>query len=176
MAKKRLLPQEWQRDREGYLTSVPDFSRRISREFDSMLNDFFMTPVVNFFRTPSITDIDWGFNKGNLLPRIDFYDDEKNYYADVELPGIEEKDINISVREGRVEIKGERKHEEEKREKGFYRSEREYGNYYRSISLPTDVNTDEVQAHYKNGVLKLVMPKSEERQKEGKRIEITKEK
>lgn len=170
MAKKSSLPQE---RREKNITA---FSRRISKEFDNMLNDFFMTPVADFFGTHSLSDFDWSFTRGNLIPRIDFYDDEKNYYADIEMPGVEEKDINISVREGSLEIKGERKHEEKRQDKELYCSEREYGSFYRSISLPIDVKVDDIQAHYKNGILKLVMPKSEESQREVKRIDITKEK
>lgn len=68
------------------------------------------TPVAGFFRTLSLTDVNWAFTKGNLLARIDFYDDEKNCYTDIEMPGVEEKDINISVREGSIKIKGEKKH------------------------------------------------------------------
>jgi HSP20 family protein len=91
------------------------------------------------------------------------------------MPGIKEKDINVTISGDNLEIKGEKKYEEEKKEKGSYYSEREFGSFYRSMLLPDSVTADKIQAKYKNGVLKLTLPKSEEKKQDVKKIEIQKD-
>jgi HSP20 family protein len=109
----------------------------------------------------------WGSRDEGLLesawaPAIDIHDSKDNLVVKAELPGLKKEDIDVSVQNGTLVIKGEKKEETEKREKGVIRTERFYGSFHRAISLPTAVDESKVKAAYKNGVLELTLPKKEE--------------
>jgi HSP20 family protein len=91
-----------------------------------------------------------------------------------ELPGVEEKDLDLQLAEGMLTIKGEKKQEREEGEKGkgYYMMERSYGSFFRRIPLPTEVQEDKVEARFKNGVLMVSLPKSPEATAKVKRIEV----
>jgi HSP20 family protein len=103
-----------------------------------------------------------GLLDGNWNPAVDIYDSKDNLLVKADLPGLKKEEIDISVHEGTLFIKGEKKQESEKKEKGFVRTERYYGSFSRAIPLPTSVDDSKVKANYKNGVLELVIPKKEE--------------
>ncbi len=84
------------------------------------------------------------------------------YKISVELPGMEKDDIDIEVKDNVLTISGEKKEERESEEGTFYRRERRFGKFSRSINLPNDINIDDISAEYKNGVLMLTLPKTEE--------------
>lgn len=110
--------------------------------------------VERFFSEPSESD---GFSS----PNIDLYDDGEDLVAKAEIPGVNEKDIEVSL-EGRIlSIKGEKKFENGDKKDNFYRIERSYGSFSRSFRLPADVKTDEVKASYKDGVLEIRMSREE---------------
>lgn len=96
-----------------------------------------------------------------LVPSLEIHEDENQFNLTVDVPGIERKDIDISVTGNTLTVKGERKHEEKKREKGYFYSERRYGSFQRSIQLPSEVESDKIAANYKDGVLEVTIPKSE---------------
>jgi len=93
----------------------------------------------------------------------------------VELPGMEEKDIDVSLSDDTLTIKGEKQVERKEEKKGYYVSERTYGSVYRSIPLPVGVNTDEAEAKFKNGVLTVTLPKSDEAQERVRKIAVKSE-
>jgi HSP20 family protein len=95
-------------------------------------------------------------------PAVDVYEDENNIYVKAELPGLTEKDVDVNIMDNNLVIKGQKKKEEEKKEKNFYRLERTYGEFYRSIPLPATVDAEKVKASFKQGVLEIEMPKKEE--------------
>ncbi|MHA3772027.1 Hsp20/alpha crystallin family protein [Verrucomicrobiota bacterium sgz303538] len=95
-------------------------------------------------------------------PALDLFDDKDALVVSVELPGMKKEDINISLHEGVLSISGERRHEREKKEGEAFRSERYFGKFQRSISLPTQVKADGVKASYKDGILTVQLPKAEE--------------
>jgi HSP20 family protein len=102
---------------------------------------------------------------------LDLYETDDNLVVETSLPGINPDDVDISIVGNTLTIKGETKHEAEKGEKGRYHyRERRYGAFQRSIILPTGVNTDAAEAVFKDGVLKLTLPKVEEAKP--KRIEV----
>jgi len=88
---------------------------------------------------------------------------EKKDHIEVraELPGLDEKDLEVSVRDGYLTLKGEKKEEREEKEADFYRIERRYGTFSRTVALPEYVNADDVSAEYKRGVLKVSLGKKE---------------
>ena len=99
---------------------------------------------------------------GHWAPPVNVYEDTDQVYYEVQLPGIEMKDVNISVTDQVLQIRGERKADTEKREDGYHVKEATYGTFFRSFTLPTHVNADQAKAKYDKGVLTIVVPKQEE--------------
>jgi len=100
----------------------------------------------------------------SFVPAVDVYEDEKKVVLKLEVPGIEEKDLDVSVENNTLTVKGERKFEKEEKEENFHRIERRYGSFYRAFTLPTTVDTESVAASYNAGVLKLELKKKPEAQ------------
>ncbi len=92
-------------------------------------------------------------------PKIDISDDEKNVYVEAELPGLKKEDIKITLQDNILTLKGEKNKVEEKKEKNYYRSERSYGSFQRSFTLPVEVDSEKVNAKYENGTLILTLEK-----------------
>jgi HSP20 family protein len=95
-------------------------------------------------------------------PALDVFDEKDNLLVKVELPGMKKEDIQISLQNGVLTVSGERKHEHETKEGETFRSERYFGKFQRSVTLPSMVNADNVKASYKDGVLSIALPKAEE--------------
>jgi len=95
-------------------------------------------------------------------PSVDIYENENELVLSAEAPGIEDKDIEIKIENNTLSIQGERKIEKETKEENYHRIERSYGSFYRSFTLPTNVNQDNIKAEYDNGVLRISMPKKPE--------------
>ena len=98
---------------------------------------------------------------GGWSPSIDLYEDKDNLLVKAELPGMKKEDIDIQLHEGLLTISGERKEEKKVEEAEMYRSERFVGRFHRTFSLPTEVQADKITAAYKDGLLTVVLPKSE---------------
>jgi HSP20 family protein len=105
------------------------------------------------------------------VPPVDLVEAEDHFVLKADLPGLGEGDVNIEVQDGTLTISGERKAEHEQREKGWYRIERSFGRFSRSLSLPDGVDPDRIQASFSHGVLEVRIPKPEERKP--RRIEIS---
>ena len=99
---------------------------------------------------------------GLWSPAVDIYETESDIVLKAELPEVNQKDININIENNVLTLKGERKFEKETKEENFHRIERSYGSFSRSFNLPCSIDKDNVKASYKNGVLKITMPKKEE--------------
>lgn len=95
-------------------------------------------------------------------PALDVFDEKDKLLVKVELPGMKKEDIEISLHDGVLTISGERKHEFEKKEGQTFRSERYFGKFQRSVTLPTMVKADDVKATYKDGLLSIELAKTEE--------------
>ena len=103
-----------------------------------------------------------GLSATAFAPPADVYEDENHITLKLEVPGIEEKDLDIRVENNNLIIKGERKFEREEKEENFRRVERQYGTFVRSFALPSTVDTDNINANYDKGVLSITMPKRAE--------------
>lgn len=110
---------------------------------------------------------------GDVVPAFDIAETDKAYTITGEIPGIEAKDLNVTYANGMLHIRGEKRREQEEKDERFYRLEREYGSFHREFCLPEDVMADKVEAIYRDGVLKINLPKAEI---ETKRIEVKEEK
>jgi len=99
---------------------------------------------------------------GAFVPPVDIYEDEHSIQLKLEVPGIDEKDLDIKVENNVLTVSGERKFEKEEKEENFHRVERRYGSFSRSFTLPNTVETENIQADYDNGVLKIRLAKRAE--------------
>ncbi|HXY52539.1 MAG TPA: Hsp20/alpha crystallin family protein [Terriglobales bacterium] len=97
-----------------------------------------------------------------FAPPVDVYEDEHNVTLKIEVPGIEEKDIDVRIENNTLTVHGERKFEKEEKEENFRRVERQYGSFTRTFTLPNTVDVDKVSASYDKGVLKIALPKKAE--------------
>ena len=118
---------------------------------------------------------DWNtplvFEEGKSVnPAFDITERENEYLVTAEIPGIDIKDLDVTLSEGILTVKGEKKQEKEDKGENYHRVERVFGSFHRTFRLPGEVQTDKVDAKYKDGVLTLTLPKSEE--KKPKKIEV----
>lgn len=109
-----------------------------------------------------------------LTPHFDVRDDGKAITVEAELPGVEEKDVKVTLADGVLTIKGEKKHEREEKKDNYYLAERSFGTFERSLRMPDGVDEAKVEAHFDKGVLRIVAPKKPEAVKSERQIEIKK--
>ena len=99
---------------------------------------------------------------GSFVPPVDIYEDEHNLVLKLEIPGINEEDLDVQWENNTLTVKGERKFEKEEKEENFHRIERRYGSFLRTFRLPNTVDGDKCEAHYDKGILKVALPKRAE--------------
>jgi len=105
-------------------------------------------------------------------PAVDLYKEKDDIVVKAELPGMEKDNIELNLSDNRLTIRGEKKKEEEVKKEGYYRSERSYGSFVRTLELPSEVPTDKVKAAFKNGVLEIRLPKTEEAKKKETKVKV----
>src|SRR6516165_9688682 len=105
---------------------------------------------------------DEALTTSSFAPAVDVYEDEHNVSLKIEIPGIDEKDIDVRVENNTLTVHGERKFEKEEKEENFRRVERQYGSFTRSFSLPNTVDSENIEANYDKGVLKIRLAKKAE--------------
>ena len=105
---------------------------------------------------------DEALTTSNFAPPVDVYEDEHNITLKIEVPGIDEKDINVTIENNTLTVRGERRFEKDEKEENFHRVERMYGSFTRSFTLPNTVDPEQVSAHYEKGVLKIRLAKKAE--------------
>lgn len=127
-------------------------NRFFQRNMNQMLNDFFRGDAL---ANESIFGSEW-------KPAVDIAENSDSYIIKVELPGMSKDDVKISLEKNTLTIRGEKKHEEEKKDHNYHRTERSYGMFERSFTIPGSIKADSVDAHYKDGVLTLTLPKADE--------------
>src|ERR1035441_3406906 len=118
--------------------------------------------VNSLFR--EMNDGDSPLTAASFVPAVDIYEDAKMVVLKLEVPGIEEEDLDIRVENNTLTVKGERKFEKEEKEENFHRIERRYGSFYRAFTLPSTVDSEHVGATYNAGILKLELNKKPEAQ------------
>jgi HSP20 family protein len=160
-------------------TMEPSFTRAwhpfesFRREIDRLFDDFGLG-----FRWPSARspfaaeplfrrELTWP-----TMPAVDVVESEKAYEITADLPGMDEKNIEVKVADGVLTIKGEKQEEKEEKKKDYYLQERSFGSFQRSFELPESVDSDKIEASFKKGVLTVTLPKKPEAQKPTKKIEV----
>ncbi|MFN7949327.1 MAG: Hsp20/alpha crystallin family protein [Blastocatellia bacterium] len=115
----------------------------------------------------------WGeFGRGGWSPQIEAFEQGGQFIVRADLPGLNKDDVKIDVTDNALTIQGERKQQREENREGFYRSERSYGSFYRSIPLPEGTDAEKAKATFRDGVLEITMP-APQREEQRRRIEIT---
>ena len=133
---------------------------RMADYFDRMRDDFFRRPFPDVWQ-PLRKLRTTGF-PGFAAPAVDLFEGKEDVVVKAEMPGLEKKDVEVNLTDSRLTIKGEKKKEEEVKEEDYFYSERSYGAFARVLELPCKVKGDKVKASFKNGVLEVRLPKSEE--------------
>ncbi len=150
----------------------------IHREIDRIFEDVFSNFGVS--RLPRLLEqkaSSGGISNILLKPNVDIKETKKDYQITIEIPGVEENDIKLELADNILTISGEKKYEKEEKDEHYHSVERSYGSFRRVLSLPEDVNTDNIEAKFKNGVLTISVPRKEIAKSEGeniKQIEIKK--
>jgi HSP20 family protein len=142
---------------------VPLFSlqREVNRLFDDFFRGFDLRPL-------RVAEEGWG----GFSPKMDLEETEKEYRITAELPGVEEKDVEVLLTGNSLTLKGEKKEEKEEKGKSFYHVERSYGSFQRTVPLPDGIDLKKVDAEFKSGVLTVKLPKTSEAKKTGKKVPI----
>ena len=160
MAQKELAP--WHLGKASGVPSITDLQREVDRVF----TDFWRG-----FGTPSMFG---GNGAGAAFDlRVDTTEDEKGYHVTAELPGMTEKDVEVTFADNMLTISGEKKEEKEVKEENVHRRERSFGSFRRSFTLPAEVDEAKIAATFKDGVMTIDLPKSKTAQKKAKKITIS---
>lgn len=152
------LPAHWS---EG-VASLPELRREMDRLFDEFFTGFGL---------PSL-----GRNEGRMpTPRIDVSESDQDIQIAAELPGLDEKDVEVTITDDTLTIRGEKKEESEREEHDYHMTERSYGTFSRTLRLPFAVDAGQAKAAFKDGVLRITLPKPKEIQQRTHKIEVRRE-
>ncbi|WP_029919697.1 Hsp20/alpha crystallin family protein [Nevskia soli] len=146
----------------------------LRKQVDHLFEDFDKGFLPNTFTRP-LFDIEPFWRREftlNAIPAIDIVEHDKDFQITAELPGMDESNIEVKLSNGMLSITGEKKEEKEENKKNYHLSERHYGAFERSFRLPESVEADKIEAHFKDGVLTVSLPKDGEAQKSAKKIAI----
>jgi len=163
---------------EGRSTAATPFSWRpfenLRREIDRLFEDF----GGGFWRSPfprpffDIAPFGRGETSWASTPAVDVIETDKAYEVTAELPGMDEKNIEVKFADGVLTINGEKQEEKEEKKKDYYLRERSFGSFQRAFQVPDGVDTDKIEASFKKGLLTVTLPKTVEAQKVAKKIEV----
>lgn len=145
--------------RRGQESPFLSFRREMDRVFDEFWKDF---PSMGFLER----------REDVFTPRVDVTDAEDVVKIAAEVPGMDEDDIDVTLTKDTLTIKGEKKEEKEEKTGDYYRMERSYGSFTRTIPLPSEIDTTKVEASLKKGVLTVTLPKTAKALKEAKKIAV----
>ena len=161
-SERPLAPQAWQ--------PLETLRREVDRLFQDFDRDFWRAPfrrstfdVEPFWRR----ELTWGGT-----PAVDIVEKDNAYEITADLPGLDEKNVEVKLSDGNLTIKGEKREEKEEKKKDYYLHERHFGSFERSFRVPDGVDADKIQAGFKKGVLTVTLPKKPEAQKPVKKIDV----
>jgi HSP20 family protein len=164
MTIKDLVPWKWGEEKQVPVKrsqskdTLTTLHNDIDRLFDNFFRGFDLAPFGESFSTFS--------------PNIDVRENDHNYQVTAELPGMDENDIEVTLDHNSLTIRGEKKQETQDKGHNYYRMERSYGSFQRSISLPPGIDSGKIDANFNKGILTITLPKTTEAQKHAKHIPV----
>jgi HSP20 family protein len=178
MTLKEIVPWRWgglrrwddeERPFESFLREMDTLHKDMDRLFDDFWkgsghHSMMTTPRHSMMGAP------WQYSE--VMPRVDETEDEKAFHIRVELPGMDQDDVDINLANGMLTIRGEKKREDEEKGKDFYRKERSFGAFRRTLPIPAEVDETAIDATFNKGVLCIELPKTEAAQKKVTHIDI----
>lgn len=170
MAIGDIVPWRWgglrrweseERPLESFRREVEALHREMDRLFEGMWREGSSASLLPEY-----------WSQRELVPQLDVTEDDKAYHVKVELPGMDQKDVDVTMSDRMLTIRGEKKEEKESKEKEYYRRERAYGTFRRSIEIPAAVDATKIEASFGKGILTIELPKTKEAQQKIKHIEV----
>jgi HSP20 family protein len=170
MALGEMVPWRWgslrrsgrdEKPFEGFRGDIASLHRELDRLFESLWNEGFGS---------SMLSADWA--RMEVVPQLDVTEDYKSFSVKIDLPGMGEKDVDVTLSDRVLTIRGKKEEDKETKDKDFYRRERAFGSFRRSIEIPTAVDASKIEASFNKGVLKIQLPKTKEAQDRVKHIEV----
>jgi HSP20 family protein len=154
-------------DVAGRLAATPfNVMRKFGEELDHLFEDFggrgWLTPMLDKAQLP----------QGPWSPQIEILERDDELVLRADLPGLTKDDVNVEIASDGITIEGERKNEHEEKGKGYFRSERSYGKFYRRIPMPEGAKTEDASASFNNGVLEISIPALKREERKARRLEI----
>jgi HSP20 family protein len=151
-------------------TEIMPRAQDMERWFDRMIEEFWRRPFPGLLRPERW----WPAEAGMMMrtPAVDVYEEKDDVVIKAEIPGLSKEDISVQVTNSTLTIKGDKKREQEVKEDDYYRCERSFGSFTRAVALPCEVKADQVKASFKNGVIEIRMPKTEEAKKKAITVKI----
>lgn len=170
MTLREIVPWRWGGLRrwepeEGPFGTIRRQMDTLHREMDRLFDEMSTESV-----RPSFTPFAWG--REFAMPHIDETEDDKAFFVSVELPGMDEKDVDVTLSGRLLTIRGEKKEDEKEEGKDYYRRERKFGSFRRTLELPGDVDESKIGASFRKGVLKIELPRTKEAQAKIKHIDV----
>lgn len=177
MTLKEMVPWRWGglRRWDDEDRPVETFFREMDtlhKEMDRLFEDFWKGSGRHSMMSPPWQSTMTPWAHSEVMPHIDETEDEKSFHIQVELPGMDKDDVDITLSNGVLTIRGEKKREDEEKGKDFYRKERSFGAFRRSLPIPAEVDESKIDASFKKGVLNIELPKTEEARKNITHIDI----
>ncbi|MGV7229641.1 MAG: Hsp20/alpha crystallin family protein [Nitrospirales bacterium] len=176
--KNLLTPWNWFKKEEEQQVVRPQISgrnsgsshplMRLHNEIDQIFDQFYHGFPLFPLRWPQERS-----KGGVVFPQLNIVENKNAYTITVDVPGVEEKDIELTVQEGTLTIRGEKQTEKEDQDNQYHRVERSYGSFQRVLSLPADAEEDKIEAKFKNGVLTITVTKNTKMTSSGRKIAIT---
>jgi HSP20 family protein len=177
MTLKEMVPWRWGGlrrwdDEERPFESFFREMDTLHKEMDRLFEDFWKGSGRHSLMTTPWQSMLTPWSRTEVMPRVDETEDEKAFHIQVELPGMDKEDVDITLSSGMLMIRGEKKREDEEKGKDFYRKERSFGAFRRTLPIPAEVNEKAIEASFKKGVLYIELPKSEEARKKVTHIDV----
>jgi len=170
MAEKNVPAKAETRPQAGYPTyPFTGLREEMNRVFDNFFGDSFLTPFSRGLPPPALAA-----RGGFMAPRVDVKETDKAVVVSAELPGIDEKDVELVLKDGVLTLKGEKKYEKDQNDENVHTMERSYGSFRRSFQIPDSVDADKIDASFDKGVLTITLPRKPDAVKTEKRIKIGK--
>ncbi|MBW8271148.1 Hsp20/alpha crystallin family protein [Caldovatus aquaticus] len=159
---------------EGLWQPLAALRDEMDRMFDNVVRNFGLAPSRTLRRIGAELPTPWRIETafGTPAPAVDIVEDEKEYRITAELPGMDARDVELTLSDDMLTLRGEKKEEREEKTANYYLSERRFGSFQRSFPLPQGVDRDKIEAKFEKGVLTITLPKTPEAAARQKKIEI----